>query len=140
VATSEDQPKAVVRDFARVIIRLLDGLDKSGGDLRFEFLLEPRPAPDAVNGFMAGRLDDPGAWKLGDACEGPLLNSGRKSLLRRLFGHVEVAEESDQSGDDPAPIGAVNRVNGGSCVRNHTLIIHSQKNLAECRFRSSPFD
>ena len=61
------------------------------------------------------------------AGDGPLFNGGRKSLLRRLFGHVEVAEESDQSGDDPAPIGAVNCINGGSCVRKHALIIHSQK-------------
>src|SRR5262249_4474140 len=104
----EDQPKTIVWDFTRVIIRLLHGSNQSGGDLRFEFLLEPRPASDAVNGFVAGRLDYPFAWKLGDPDDGPLLNGRRKSLLRRLFGHVEIAEEPDQSGDDPAPIGAVN--------------------------------
>lgn len=34
----------------------------------------------------------------------------RASRLRGLFGHVEVADEPDQGGDDPAPVGAIHRV------------------------------
>ena len=111
VAAGKDQPKAIVRDFARVVIRLLDGRDQPGRGVRFKFFLEPRPTPDAVNGLMPGRLDDPCAWELRDAGDPPLVHSGGKGFLRRLFGHIEVADEPNQGGDDPAPIGAINRVN-----------------------------
>jgi len=41
-----------------------------------------------------------------------LVYGGCKGFLRRLFGEVEVADESNQGGDDPAPIGAIDRFNG----------------------------
>ena len=39
----------------------------------------------------------------------PLVHGGRKGFLRRLFRQVEVADQPDQGGDDPAPIGAIDR-------------------------------
>ena len=33
-----------------------------------------------------------------------------KGLLSRFFGQVEIADEPDQGGNDPAPIGAVDRL------------------------------
>ena len=92
-----------------------------GRGVRFEFFLEPRPAADAVDGLVPGGLDDPGAGRIRDAGGPPLVHSGRKGFLRRLFGHVEVADEPNQRGDDPAPIGAIDRVNGCVGVWGHAV-------------------
>ena len=59
MAAGEDQPQAIVGDFARVEVRLLDGRDRSGRGERLQLFREPRPAPDAVDGLVPGRLDDP---------------------------------------------------------------------------------
>src|SRR5437867_3809175 len=61
----------------------------------------------------------PGVRELGDAGGPPLVHRDRKGLLRRLFRDVEVPNEPDQGGDDPAPIGAIDRVDGGVCIRGH---------------------
>ncbi len=67
VAAGEDQAQAVVGNFAGVVIRLFDGADQAAGGVRFEFFLETALAPNAVDGLVAGRLDDPGARELGDS-------------------------------------------------------------------------
>src|SRR4030095_14041985 len=83
VATGKNQTKLIIRDFARVIIRLLDGRDQPGGGVRFNLFLESRPSADAVKCLMAGGLDDPGARELRDAGNRPLVHSSGKSFLRR---------------------------------------------------------
>ena len=80
--------------------------------------------PDAVDGLVPGGLDDPGARELGHAGRPPLVHGGRKGLLRRLFGQVEVAHQPDQGGDDPAPIGAIDCFNGRGGIRRHTSIVN----------------
>ncbi len=42
----------------------------------------------------------------------PLVHRGGEGLLGGLLGHVEVADEPDQGGDDPAPVGAIDEVDG----------------------------
>ena len=49
----------------------------------------------------------------------PLVDRGRKGFLRRLFGQVEIADQPDQGRDDPAPIGAINRLDSRVGVRRH---------------------
>ena len=122
VAASEDQPKAIVGDFVRVVIRVLRGKARPGRGVRFKFFLEQGPAPDAVDGLVPGCLDDPCTWELRDAGGPPLVHSGRKGFLRRLFGQVEVADEPDQRGNDPAPVGAIDRVNDRVGVRGHAQL------------------
>ena len=119
MAAGEDQPEAIVGDFVRVVVRLLDGPVEPRRAVRLELLLGPRPAPEAVDGLVPGGLDDPGARELRDAGGPPLVHGGRKGFLRRLFGHVEVADEPDQGGDDPAPIGAIDCVDRRRDVRDH---------------------
>ena len=82
-----------------------------------------RLAADAVDGLVSGRLDDPGARELGNAGGRPLIDRGRERLLGRLFGHVEVADQPDQRGDDPAPVGAIDHLHGGIGVRGHAGIL-----------------
>jgi len=56
---------------------------------------------------VPGRLDHPCLRRFRDAGGSPLGQSGRKSLLHRLLGHIEVVDKPDQRGYDPAPIGAI---------------------------------
>ena len=70
----------------------------------FDFLVEERFPAEAVDGLVAGGLDDPGAGMLGDAGFAPLLDGGGEGLLGAVFGELEVAEEADESGDDAAPV------------------------------------
>ena len=112
--------------------------DHAAGGVRFELFLEPRPVPDAVDGLVPGGLDDPGARELGDAGGPPLVHGGRKGFLRRLFGQVEIADQADQGGDDPAPIGAIDCFNGGGGIRWTYLIVNISS--AGCRSGGPPFD
>ena len=50
----------------------------------------------------------------------PLVHGGRKGFLRRLFRQVEVADQPDQGGDNPAPIGAIDRFNRRGGFHRHT--------------------
>jgi hypothetical protein len=73
-------------------------------------LRKARPAPDAIDGLVPGRLDDPRAGDVGDAGGRPLLDGGGERVLGGLLGEVELADEPDQGGDDPAPIRAIDGV------------------------------
>ena len=76
--------------------------------------------PYAVDGFVAGGLDDPRTREFRHSGDAPLVHGRRKGLLRRLFRQVEVADEPDQRGDNPAPIGMVDSFNRGSGSIGHT--------------------
>ena len=114
MAAGEDEPEAIVEDLVGIVVRRLVGAGRLGGGVGVQLLIEPRPAPDPIDGLVAGRLDDPGAGKLGHAGGRPLVDRHREGLLGGFFGHVEIADESDQGGDDPAPVGPVDCVDGGA--------------------------
>jgi hypothetical protein len=77
------------------------------------------PAPNAVDGLVPRGLDDPGARELRHAGGPPLINGGCKRFLRRVFGDLEIADQPDQRGDDPAPVGAIDCVDRRRGVRGH---------------------
>ena len=52
-----------------------------------------------------------------DARGAPLIDRGCKGFLRRLLGHFEVAHQTNQGRHDPAPVGAVDRLDGFIGVR-----------------------
>ena len=103
-----------------VVVRLNGGGDEAAGNVSFEFLIEAFLAPDTVDRFVPRRLDNPGAWKLRDAGNPPLIYGCGKRFLGRLFGEVEVTDQADQDGDDPAPIGAVHGLDGLGSIERHT--------------------
>ena len=123
VAAGEDEAKAVVGDVARIEVRRLDGQVGRGRREGVQLVREPGLATDAVDGLVPGRLDDPGARDLGDAGDPPLVHRGGKRFLGGLFGDVEVPNEPDQGGDDPAPIGAIDGVDGGVGIHGHDVTL-----------------
>ena len=61
---------------------------------------EARAPAQAVDRLVPRRLHDPGARVLRHARGRPLLDGERERLLRRLLRHVEVADETDERGQD----------------------------------------
>ncbi len=49
----------------------------------------------------------------------PLAHGGGEGFLRGLFREVEVADQADQSGHDPAPVGPIDRIDGSGGVPGH---------------------
>src|SRR5437763_2826613 len=101
MAAGKDQLEALVLD-RRIVVELvhrrLRNLEQSG-------LLSQRPLPpDAVNGPVTGTREQPGAWVIGNAIARPPFGGHRERLLSGLLGEVEVAEETDQRGEHPAPL------------------------------------
>ena len=112
MATGEDEPQAIVGNLVGIVVRLLGHVGRLGRGVRVELLLEPRPAADPVDRLVARRLDDPRARELGDTGGRPLVDRGREGSPGGLFRHVEIADEADQCGHDPAPVGPIDRVDG----------------------------
>src|SRR5438552_8340873 len=72
--------------------------------------VEPGPPPQAVDRPESAGRDQPCAGIGWYTIRGPALHRLRKGLLHRLLGQVEVTEQADQSGEDPARVGAVDGV------------------------------
>jgi hypothetical protein len=60
-------------------------------------------AADAVRCPVPSRPHKPGAWMAGDAVAWPAVGGDGERLLRGFLGEIEVAEETDQGGQDAAP-------------------------------------
>src|SRR5207247_8092529 len=67
-----------------------------------------------------------------------LVDRGCKRFLGRFVGEIEVADDPDQCGNDPAPVGTIDCVNGGRRVGKHAGIL--EFSLWECRFTPASFD
>ena len=121
VAAGEDQPEQVVRDLRRIVVGRRDDGVRAGAAVRLDLLRETRPAADAVDRLVPGGLDDPRAGRSRDTLARPLRHRAREGFLGRLLGQVEVADEPDERGDDPAPVGTVHvgHRGAGIGVRRH---------------------
>ena len=101
MAACEDQLEALVLD-RRIVVefvhRRLRNLEQSS-------LLSQCPLPaDAVDGSVMGTRVQPGAGVARNAIAGPPFGGDRECLLSGLLGEIEVAEETDQRGEHPAPL------------------------------------
>src|SRR5262245_7265533 len=61
-------------------------------------------AADPVDRAIAGRDREPGARIGRRAVPRPALGRDRERLLNGFLGHIEVAEEADEAGEDAAPL------------------------------------
>src|SRR4029077_13866949 len=98
MAAGENQPKAIVGNFGGVVIGFFALADETGGSVRSKLFLKAALTTDAVDGLVAGRLDDPGAGNIGDAGLAPLVDSAGEGFLRALLGKVKAANEPNQRG------------------------------------------
>ena len=109
MAAGENQPQPVVLD---VLAVELCGIIGEGVDLLGDIVerVEPGAPADAVDGLEAAGRNQPRPRIGGHAIARPLLERGAESVVQRLFGEVEVAEQADQRGEDAARLGAVDGV------------------------------
>ncbi len=60
-------------------------------------------APDAVDGAVSCRGDDPGTRIARHAVTRPALGCDGERILHRVLGQLEVAEDADEDGDGTSP-------------------------------------
>jgi hypothetical protein len=70
-------------------------------------------APDPVDRSVAGSRRQPGAGVLGLPLARPPRSRDGERLLSGFLGEVEIAEEADQVGENPAPLVAEDPVEQG---------------------------
>jgi len=108
----EDQPQPVV--FHTIIVQVGGGrhaVAQALGD-GHERSIEPGAPPQLVDRLEAARRDQPRARIAGHALGRPALHRRREGFLQRLLGEIEIAEQADQRREDPARLGAVDRLDG----------------------------
>ena len=102
VAAGEEEPQAVVGYRAHVVLPLVSLLTGQERPEVPELALVVPVTPDAVDGPVARRSDDPGGRVRGHPVPGPALERDHEGILHRLLGEVEVAENADERGDRPS--------------------------------------
>ena len=107
MATGEDQAQAIVGDLVGIVVWFNVFRAELAG-VGFDFFLKVGLPTNAIDGLIAGGLNDPGSRVFGNSGGWPLIEGDGKGFLGNLFGKVEVTDQSDERGDDASPIGAVN--------------------------------
>jgi hypothetical protein len=100
VAAGEDEAEAIVFNFG---IAIAFRLGNKPLQFRIAFA-KTGVASQPVDGFMAGRADDPRARIRRYAAAIPLRESGGESLLHHVFGEIEVLQEADERGQNAVTI------------------------------------
>src|SRR5579863_2450778 len=112
MATGKDEPETLILNLPCLVLFRWSEPSVIARKLRLDLFREKGLPPEAVDGLVARGLDNPGARHSRDTASRPLLQSSRKCFLRILFGQIEIAQQPDQRGYNPAPVGAINLFNG----------------------------
>ena len=110
MTTDEDQAQAIVLHDLVVIRSHRVGLCfelRRDIDLR---RIEPHAAAKRVDGLEASGRDEPRARIVGDAVLRPLHERRTERIVHSLLGEIEIAEETDQCGQDAARFRAIQGV------------------------------
>src|SRR5262249_50647362 len=106
MAAGENQPKPVVLD-ALVVQRrggALVGVEMLGNDL----LRSKPPFPThGINPLEPARGNQPSAWIGRYPLFRPPLQGGSEGVVQRVLGKIEVTQQADQRGENPARIRAI---------------------------------
>ena len=96
MAAGEDQPEPIILDVFVAAGRTLagQGLDPVGDGAQRG--VKACAAAQETDGLEPARRDEPGAAVGGHPRLGPLLGSGDKRVVQRLFGQIEIAEQADE--------------------------------------------
>jgi uncharacterized protein DUF6596 len=110
MATRENQPQPIIFDALVVKGRGVAGL---GSELLRDRCLrrvEPGAPPYRVDGLEPARRNEPCAEICGHTLFRPSLERSTEGIVQRVLGQLEVAEQTDQCGENPARLRTVNRV------------------------------
>jgi hypothetical protein len=99
VAAREDQAQAFVGDGTGLL--LLAGLESRE---QLCLVRERALAPDPIDRPVAGRGHQPGTGVGGRAVPGPALQRSGESLLHRVLGQFDVAEDTDEDRERAPPL------------------------------------
>src|SRR6266508_1411165 len=94
MATGEDEPETIVR---QLVVGWLLGRCGAFAFQENDLSREHPFAPEAVQGLVSSRSDDPGTRAPGNTVLGPTLRRNCERLLHRFFGAVEVSEQADEA-------------------------------------------
>src|SRR5258707_15496518 len=72
--------------------------------------IESCPSTQSINGFESGRRNEPRPRVAGYSTPRPHAQRSRKGLVHRLLGKIKIAEQADQSCQDPSRIHAIKGV------------------------------
>jgi hypothetical protein len=99
----EDQSQSIV--FERLLVEG-NRIDRSLQLLRElgDRGVETRPPAEHVDGLEATGGDEPRERVTGQPVARPFLDRGREGLVQGLLGQVEVTDEPDERGQDPARV------------------------------------
>jgi hypothetical protein len=143
MARREHEPKQVVADIVvegRLEICHGQLLPKLG--LVTELLVLPLDefvSAKTVDGAMLRRRHEPGARLLRDARRGPLLERSHESILCKIFGEADVANDSRETRDEPRRLDAPHRIDraAGICNRHWLTALRQRSgNLSIAEERS----
>jgi hypothetical protein len=109
MAARKDQAQAIFLDmFVFPAGQIRSAMEALGNIL--ERCIETGAPPHTIDCFEAAGRDEPCPWIGGQAIARPLFYCGRKGIVQRLLGKLEVAEQADQGSKDAARIGAIDRI------------------------------
>ena len=116
VAGGEHQPQHVVVD-GRLELDLIHRIGGSsvGSEVaadQLDLALERHAAADRVDAAAPGDRHEPGARVVRHAGLRPLLERGHERVLREVLGQPDVANDTDQAGDDPRGLHPPDRLDG----------------------------
>jgi hypothetical protein len=113
MAAGENEPQAIVLD--RLAVRWT-GLVDDGihllGDILYR--VETRTPAYAIDGLEATGGYQPRARIRRDAVARPLLERRPESIVQRLLGEIEVAQQPDQRGEDSSRFGPIDCLGRGA--------------------------
>ena len=107
MAASEDQPQPVSLDLHVIGLAERSGGWLEGGGARRERGIETDTTAHGIDGFEAACRHEPGSGMRWHPIPRPLLHCRREGFVQSFFSQVEVAQQSDKGGKNPARLRAV---------------------------------
>ncbi len=121
VAAREYEPQPIVAEYRLIrLVNLREHIALRGGELTIEdFFPKKHFAAYAVDRLVAPRTDQPRPRIVRHSLRRPLFDRSRKGVLLRFLGQIEIAEQTDQSREDPTRLPAKDFFDIAGSARAH---------------------
>ena len=127
VTAGEDKPEAVVLEV--IVIPRWVGNCFQSVDHRAVDALEACAAAQTIDRLEPASRNEPGARIGRNTVRGPLLDGGRKRVVQRLLGEIEIIEKADERSEHTARLGSIESIDLIAHVRR-TLLVHLRRAAA----------